>query len=169
MPDGLDPQVYRRVVGHFATGVTVITTYAGGVHHALTCNSFTSVSLNPVLVLFCVVRDARLHDAVLSTGTWGVSVLGTHQQELSRWFATRGRPADGQFDGVAHHQGSHTGSMLLDEAIATMECRTTAAHPAGDHTVVVGEVLSIDMPSPESEPLLYFQGRYRAFIEQSDA
>src|SRR3954452_11520966 len=90
----VDTLEYRRVVGRFATGVTIVTTVADGMHHAMTVNSFTSVSLDPVLVLFCAEKISRFHDAVLQAGTWGVSVLGVEHEGLSRWFATRGRPAD---------------------------------------------------------------------------
>lgn len=162
MPEPFDPRAYRRVVGRFATGVTVVTTRSGGVDHAMTCNSFTSVSLDPVMVLFCPDRSSRLHDAVLDGGTFGVSVLADGQVPLSRRFAERGREVEGQFDGVAHHRGAETGCVLLDGALATLECRTTSTHAAGDHTVVLGEVVSLGEPAPDAGPLVWFEARYRA-------
>ncbi len=159
----LDVLDYRRVVGRFATGVTVITAMLDGEHHAMTCNSFTSVSLEPVLVLFCPEKVARFHDVVLAAGTWGVSVLGQGQEEVSRRFAVRGRPLEDQFLGLPHTHGALTGAAVVDGALASLECRTVSTTDAGDHTVVIGEVLGLGVPDPEGDPLLYYEGRYRAF------
>jgi len=157
----LDPLEYRRVVGRYATGVTVVTTVLDGEMHALTCNSFTSVSLSPVLVLFCAEKVARFHDAVLASGTWAVSVLAREHEGASRHFAVRGRQLDAQFAGVPYAEGPLTSSPVLAGALSTMECRTVSTTDAGDHTVVLGEVLGIDVPAPDAEPLLYFEGSYR--------
>lgn len=163
MTAALDALEYRRVVGRFATGVTVITAVLDGEQHAMTCNSFTSVSIDPVLVLFCPEKVARFHDVVLEAGSWAVSVLGQSQQEASRHFARRGRPIEEQFAGVAHTLGPITGAAVLDGALASLECRTVSTTDAGDHTVVIGEVLGLGVPDPQADPLLYYEGRYRAF------
>lgn len=159
----LDRLLYRRVVGRFATGVTVVTTQLDGEQHAMTCNSFTSVSLEPVLVLFCAEKVARFHDVVLTSGEWAVSVLAQGQEGLSRHFALRGRPLADQFSGIPHRTGPLAGAAVLDGAVAALECRTVSTVDAGDHTVVVGEVLALDVPAPSGEPLLYYEGRYRTF------
>jgi flavin reductase (DIM6/NTAB) family NADH-FMN oxidoreductase RutF len=159
----LDRVQYRRVVGRFATGVTVVTTQLDGHQHAMTCNSFTSVSLDPVLVLFCAEKIARFHEVVLTSGEWAVSVLAQGQERVSRQFAARGRPLEDQFTGIAHSRGRLTGAAVLEGAVAALECRTVSTVDAGDHTVVVGEVLSLDVPDPTGEPLLYYEGRYRTF------
>jgi len=159
----LDAIEYRRVVGRFATGVTVVTTVVDGEHHAMTCNSFTSVSLDPVLVLFCPEKIARFHDAVLSSGTWAVSVLGERQEPASRHFASRGRSIEDQFAGVDHHLGPLTGAAVLEGSLASLECRTVSVADAGDHSVVIGAVLGLGVPDPDGAPLLYYEGRYRAF------
>lgn len=159
----LDVLDYRRVVGRFATGVTVITTRVDGEQHAMTCNSFTSVSLEPVLVLFCAEKIARFHDVVLSTGTWAVSVLAQGQEDVSRRFAARGRPLEDQFSGLPHSLGPVTGAAVVEGALASLECRTVSVADAGDHTVVIGEVLGLGVPDPDGDPLLYYEGRYRAF------
>ncbi|MDH4016127.1 MAG: flavin reductase family protein, partial [Actinomycetota bacterium] len=86
---------FRRATGRYATGIAVITTRADGLDHAMTANSFTSVSLDPLLALVCVERDSRFHSAVLAAGTWAVSFLPEGQEATARWFATRGRPLDG--------------------------------------------------------------------------
>ena len=163
MTTALDALEYRRVVGRFATGVTVVTTVADGEHHAMTCNSFTSVSLEPVLVLFCAEKIARFHDVVLETGSWAVSVLAQGQERVSRQFAVRGRSLEGQFEGLPHSHGPLTGAAVLDGALAALECRTVSTTDAGDHTVVIGEVLGLGVPDPTGDPLLYYEGRYRAF------
>ena len=159
----LDRLQYRRVVGRFATGVTVVTTAVDGEQYAMTCNSFTSVSLEPVLVLFCAEKIARFHDAVLSTGQWAVSVLAQGQERISTQFAVRGRPIGDQFVEVPHTRGPITGAAVLDGAVAALECRTVSTVDAGDHVVVVGEVLGLSVPDPAGEPLLYYEGRYRSF------
>ena len=174
MTTALDALEYRRVVGRFATGITVITTVspaadgAGPQHHAMTCNSFTSVSLDPVLVLFCAEKTARFHDDVLASGSWAVSVLSTGQEHLSRRFAARGRELAGQFDRLPHTFGPVTGAVVLGGALAALECRTVSTTDAGDHTVIVGEVLGLSVPEPAADPLLYYEGRYRTFEDCPD-
>jgi flavin reductase (DIM6/NTAB) family NADH-FMN oxidoreductase RutF len=155
-----DADEYRRVVGHFATGVTVCTTFAHGVHHAMTANSFTSVSLDPVLVLVAVERRARFHDAVRASGTFAVNVLAADQEDLSRWAATRGRDGSELFR-WPFAIGAATGAVLFDGALASLECATYATHDGGDHTLVLGSVLDIAAARPEADPLLYFKGAYR--------
>lgn len=153
---------YRRVVGHFATGVTVVTTYSDGRHYAMTANSFTSVSLDPILALVAVETRARFHDAVLASGTFAVNVLAEDQEDVSRWFATRGRPHDEAYMGSwALTEGPATGAALLDGSLASLECRTYATHPGGDHTLLVGEVVSMSEPREGVGPLVYFKGTYR--------
>lgn len=156
-----DADAYRRVVGHFATGVTVVTTWWEDRHYAMTANSFTSVSLDPVLALVAIERRARFHDAVLASGAWAVNVLADDQEDASRWFATRGRPHDESYMGTFSFAAGDTGAALLVGALATMECRTVAAHPGGDHTLLVGEVVALSEPRTDAGPLVYFKGTYR--------
>ncbi|MGV9376808.1 flavin reductase family protein [Nonomuraea sp. NPDC003707] len=155
----VDPEAYRKVVGRFATGVAIVTTRLDDVDHAMTVNSFTSVSLDPLLVLFCAEKVARFHDAVLEAGVWGVSVLPASMEDASRFFAHRGRPLNGQLARWPHHLGE-SGVALFDGAIATVECVTTAVHDGGDHSIVVGEVTALDTPS-DGAPLLYHEGQYK--------
>jgi flavin reductase len=158
------PDAYREAVGQFVTGIAVVAATTGGVTHAMTVNAFTSVSLDPLLILVGVDRAARSHDAVAGAGTWAVSVLTEDHEKTARWLATRGRPADGQLDGHPHHPGPVTGHPILDGALAALECRTYATHPGGDHTILVGQVLSVTGPVPGADlpgPLLYHAGRYR--------
>lgn len=158
----LDGDAYRRVVGHFVTGVTVVTTRWDGRHYAMTANSFTSVSLEPVLALVAIETRARFHDAVLASGSFAVNVLADDQEDVSRWFATRGRPYDESYMGSwATTEGPETGAALLDGALATLECRTYATHPGGDHTLLVGEVVAASAPRDGHGPLVFFKGTYR--------
>ena len=159
---GIDPIEYRRVVGRFATGVTVVTAVVDGEQHAMTCNSFTSVSLDPVLVLFCVEKVARFSEAVLAAGEWAVSVLATGHEDVSRRFAVRGRALEDQFSGVPFEPGPCTGAAVMTGALAALECRTVQVVDAGDHTVLLGEVLGVSVPDRDAQPLLYYAGQYRA-------
>ena len=155
-----ESSAYRRAMGRFATGVTVVTARVGGIDHAMTANAFTSVSIDPMLVLVCVEREARFHDAVLETGEWGVSVLDGTGRATSEWLATHGRPLHGQLDRVPHHYGELTGAALLDASLATMECRTVATYPGGDHTIVLGEVIAIATRDSDDGGLIHYRGRY---------
>ncbi|MFD0900747.1 flavin reductase family protein [Actinomadura sediminis] len=160
--EGVDPALFRAVVGRFATGVAIVTTVsADGADHAMTVNAFTSVSLEPLLVMFCAEKLARFHDVVLETGRWAVSVLPEDMRDASQWFATRGRTLDGQLLGWAHTRGPATGTPILSRAVAAVECRTHAVHDGGDHTIVVGEVVGLDVPDPEGRPLIFYEGAYR--------
>jgi flavin reductase (DIM6/NTAB) family NADH-FMN oxidoreductase RutF len=142
------------------TPILIVGTALDGVSHVMTVSAFTSVSLEPLLVLFCAEKIARFHDAVLAAGIWSVSVLDEESEKTSRWLATRGRPLEGQLDGIAHHPGPVTGAPILDQALAGLECRTTAVHDGGDHSIVVGEVVSVTEPAMR-EPLIHFGGAYR--------
>ena len=157
-PTSLD---FRRVLAQYATGVTVVTTRVDGVDHAMTANSFTSVSLDPMLVLVCVERSVRFHDAVLRSGLWAVSVLGEADREAAEWFALRGRPLTGQLERFPHVRGPLTDAAVLESALASLEVRTTAVHDGGDHDIVVGEVLALADQPGSGRPLLYFDSGYR--------
>jgi flavin reductase (DIM6/NTAB) family NADH-FMN oxidoreductase RutF len=155
------PRRYRDVVGRFPTGVTIVTAHLGGQHHGMTVSSFTSVSLEPVLVLISIERAARLHEIITAAGAWGVSVLAADQEDISRRFARRGRPIGDGLRTLPHRLGPVTGAILLTEALATLECRTVARYPGGDHTLLLGEVLAAETPRPDAPPLLYHRGDYR--------
>ena len=157
----VDADAFREAAGRFATGIVVVSTSLDGVDHAMTVNAFTSVSLDPLLVLFCSEKIARFHGAVLAAGSWAVSVLGEDAEETSRWLATRGRPLEGQLAGYPHHPGPRTGAPVLDDAIASLECRTRDVHDGGDHSIVVGEVVGVSSQRPDVGPLLYYQRKYR--------
>ncbi|HEV2240263.1 MAG TPA: flavin reductase family protein [Streptosporangiaceae bacterium] len=158
---GVDTGAFRRAAGRLPTGIVVVSTSLDGVDHAMTVSAFTSVSLDPLLVLFCAEKIARFHDVVLAAGSWTVSVLDENSEKTARWLATRGRPLEGQLDAHPHHPGPLTGAPILSDALAAMECRTTAVHDGGDHSIVVGQVIGVSEPSSGGRPLLYCGGRYR--------
>ncbi len=175
----LTPESFREVASRYATGVVVVTTQSDGFDHAMTATSFTTVSLDPMLVLICVEHDTRFYDALCPDGPvgldpaghrWAVSILGSTEQPAASWFATKGRPLHGQFDRFPHTRGEQTGNILLNRALAAIEVQTISSQPFGDHTVVIGQVLSlsvaadhVDEDSVESAdwPLTYWARRYR--------
>ena len=167
--DSIRQRAFRDAMGLFPTGVTLVTAHGPDGHdQAITANSVTSVSLDPLLLLVCVEHASRLHDVVLAAGRFAVSVLGLDGEPISRKLARRGHDTEGALAGVAHHRGPHTGALVLDEALATFECVTTAVHPGGDHTVLIAEVLAVEMPRPEAEPLVWHRARYTALAVPPD-
>lgn len=167
MTPALDSASFRQALGRFACGVTVMTTVVDGVDHALTASAFSSVSLDPPLVLVCVDHKNRFHDAMLAAGAWAVSILPESAQDAATWFATRGRPLAGQLDKVPHHRGAVTGAALLDDALAWLECRTWRLHEGGDHSIVVGEVVWAAVSEAIDHPLLYYRSRYGALLHSA--
>ena len=156
----LNPAMFRRVTGAFTTGVTVITVErAPGLVHGMTANSFTSVSLDPLLVLVCVDHDARLLSFLKSQHRFGVSILREGQQALSEYFAkTEQTPEEDARLGIRYRWTS-SGVPLLDNTLAQLACNVAGEHPAGDHTIFIGEVES--MECHDGEPLLFHRGQYR--------
>ena len=145
----------REALGNFVTGVTVVTTRQAGEIHGLTANSFSSVSLDPPLVLFSLSRTADCFDAFEHTEFFAISVLRSDQEALSNRFATKDID---KWGGVGWRPGQG-GCPLLDGAIATFECRITSRHEGGDHVIYVGEVLEFASRA-DGEPLAFFRGRY---------
>jgi flavin reductase (DIM6/NTAB) family NADH-FMN oxidoreductase RutF len=147
---------FRQVMGNFATGITVVTTRdSNGAPRGLTVNSFTSVSLDPVLVLVCFDRHLSSLQAFTGSKRFGVSMLSQEQEDISRLFAKKDseRPESLYFEGKS-------GMPLIRNAIAVMECETTAVYPGGDHVIFLGEVTDAEVLHP-FHPLLYFRGKYR--------
>lgn len=156
---------FRDALGSFATGVTVITTRSDVEPYGMTANAFSSVSLDPPLVLTCVVNGTRGCESMSRNGVFAVNVLSREQEALSRFFSSRDRPGGSRaFADVAHRDGV-TGCPLLDGAVAYLDCRVHAEHVAGDHTIFVGEVLDLGV-RPGVEPLLFVAGRYRHLHEE---
>ena len=160
-----DPKVLRRAFGAFATGVTIVT-IGGETPHGMTANSFTSVSLDPPLVLVSVGRTTGMHDLLLARGSFGVSVLGAHQRHAAKHFADRRRPLGAaQFDTVDWTPGRETGAPLIAGALASFECELYRSYEGGDHSIFVGRVVSLER-SLDQDGLLFFQGRFRDIIPE---
>lgn len=165
---GVDQAALRRAAGRVPTGIVVVSAILDDVEHAMTVSAFTTVSLEPPLVLFCAQKIARFHEAVLKAGFWSVSVLGDGSEEIATWLAKRGRPLAGQLDQIPHRPGPVTGAPLLDDAVATMECQTTDIHDGGDHSIVVGLVLAASVGPVGRDgvsPLVHFRGGYRRLAD----
>ncbi|MEU5262346.1 flavin reductase family protein [Amycolatopsis sp. NPDC021455] len=157
---GLSEQpALRQVLAQFATGVTVLT--AGGDDaHGMTANAFSSVSLEPPLVLCCVSKAARMHTAVVTAGSFAVNILAAEQQELSSYFADWRRP-DGmaQFDAVEWAAGAKTGAPLLTGTLAWLECELAQVLAGGDHSIFLGRVVAAGRGTGE-HALVFYGGRY---------
>jgi flavin reductase (DIM6/NTAB) family NADH-FMN oxidoreductase RutF len=156
----IDESEFRRVIGHFATGVAVVTSCKeDGEGCGLTVSAVASVSLNPTLILVCVDRASDTHACLERAGFFAANFLEEGRGEtVARRFATSG--TDDKFRGIAWHT-ERTGAPVLDDALAWLDCRVTAALPGGDHTIFVGEVLGAD--AREGTPLLYYRGGYGRF------
>jgi flavin reductase len=153
---------FRDTVGMFTTGITVVTAVSARLGHGMTANAFASVSLDPLLVLVCVVRDALMHKVLEEAGRFAVSVLAADQEDLARYFSDSGRPGGmAQFVPVGWHPGPLTGAPLLEGALAYLECDVEAAYDGGDHTVFLGRVRWVERAKADRNPLLYFGGHYR--------
>ena len=153
----------------FATGVTVVSTNVDGVLHGMTANAFASVSLDPLLVLVCVDREAGMHGLLPEAQGFAVTVLSAEQEELSAWFASSDRPGGAdQFADLSWEPAPVSGSPVLCEGVAYVDCRVTERHAGGDHSIFLGEVVDLGVLRPDGEPLLYFGGRYRRLVANPD-
>lgn len=159
-PRTVTPRQLRDTMGCLVTGVCVITAVADGEDVAMTANSVTSVSLDPPMILVCIAHTARFHDVLVNSRTWGVSILDADAAEVSSHFARSGREQRGQFEHLRHHRGPVTGVALIDASCAFVECETEAIHPGGDHSIVVGRVVSAEVRAESAHPLLYHRGAY---------
>ncbi len=157
---GFTSKDFRSTVGSFATGVTVITTRGEEHAYGMTANAFSSVSLDPPLVLVCVISPSEGCDHIQRNGCFAVNVLHAEQEPISRYFASRDRPRGlDAFRDVPHRTGV-TGSPILEGGIGYLDCQVHAEHAAGDHQIFIGEVLEIGC-DPEGLPLVFHGGKYR--------
>lgn len=159
----VDQALYRRVAGSFATGVTVITTGHGGQMHGMTASSFTSVSLEPTLVLISVDKTAQTLPIVRASGLFAVNVLAGEQEALSRAFARRDSP-ESNLSGVDYRL-SASGLPILAGVLAHLECSVVNEVDAGDHVVFIANVDVAGIDDAGETPLLYFRSRYRQFTD----
>jgi flavin reductase (DIM6/NTAB) family NADH-FMN oxidoreductase RutF len=159
----LDAARYRQLIGHFATGVTVITTAVDGMLHGMTANAITSVSLNPLLLLVCVDKAAHAHEQLMASPHFTVNILASTQEGVSRLFAETGPPEQGSLRGAPFRQGAN-GVPVLTDAIAYIECTVSDWWDAGDHTVFLANVSDGAIENDVS-PLVFYRGGYRQLVE----
>lgn len=156
----IDSSEFRRVMGHFPSGVTIVTSrHQDGRPCGLTLNAFCSLSLTPAQVLVCVENDADSHACIERSGVFGVNILEEEKGEvLARRFSTWG--IGDKFQGVAYRE-EKSAAPILEAALAWVECRVTQQIASGDHTIFVGEVMDAD--AHEGRPLVYYRGGYGRF------
>ena len=150
---------FRNALGAFATGVTVITTQGEQHPYGMTANAFSSVSLDPPLVLMCVIKGTRGSDEIQQNGVFAVNILAEDQEPISRFFASRERPSGQDAFAEIAHRAVATGSPILDATAGFLDCRLHASHEAGDHLIIIGEVLALGA-DPNARPLVFHGGRY---------
>jgi flavin reductase (DIM6/NTAB) family NADH-FMN oxidoreductase RutF len=154
----IDPTEFRRVMGHWVSGVAVIgTRIADGTPRGLTASAVSSLSLHPPLLLVCIARSAETHDCIRDAGIFSVNMLAADQESLAHRFAGS-EQRHARFDGVGYTTHS-TGAPILDGALAWADCEVNAAHDGGDHTIFVGHVVSAG--ARDAKPLLSFRGKFR--------
>jgi len=146
---------FKLAMSHFASGVTIVTTEHDGRPFGLTVASFASLSLHPPLVLVCIEKGVKSHDAIAASRKFAVSILGAEQADVSTRFASK---ADDKFSGMSIDRGE-TGVPVIAGALCSIECSVREQLPGGDHTIFVGEVLATRVR--EGAPLLYFRSAYR--------
>ncbi|MCX5012585.1 flavin reductase family protein [Streptomyces sp. NBC_01546] len=168
--EGVSNEEFRAAMSRLAAGVCLITARETplaadgprGEDVGMTATAFLSVSLDPPLVLVSVREGSRMDDLLAEQPLWAVSLLADHQLQIAGRFAMKGRISDRLlFADLPCTRGEASGAPLLSGALATLECRTENRVEAGDHTLVIGRVLTAALPSPDGQPLTYFRGRYR--------
>ena len=163
------PDEFRKVMGHFATGISVVTTFDGDQPSGITVNAFSSVSLEPALVMVALDRGRFITPMVRRFGRYAVNVLGSDQQLLSDCFAHAPvSPGREEFCVASWHRGP-SGLPLIDGSIATLECTTVETFSAGDHDLFIGRVDSLEQVREDVAPLLYFRRRYLRVEQGSDS
>ncbi|MFI6657341.1 flavin reductase family protein [Streptomyces sp. NPDC050523] len=171
--EGVSNDEFRAAMSRLAAGVVLVTAQEppldpddpsapGGEDVGMTATSFMSVSLDPPLVMVSLRTGARMDDLLDEQPLWGVSVLSESQRHIAGRFAMKGRISDRLlFEDIPYARGEVTGAPLVRGALAVLECRTEQRVVAGDHTLVIGRVLTASVPSADGGPLAYFRGRYR--------
>jgi flavin reductase (DIM6/NTAB) family NADH-FMN oxidoreductase RutF len=158
-PPAHDPIHFRKVLGAFPTGVTVVTAMDGEKPVGLAIGSFTSVSLDPPLVAFLPAKSSNSWPAIEKAGCFCVNVMADDQADICAQFASK---SDDKFLGVGWEPGPHTNSPRIAQCVAWMDCTVEQKHDAGDHWIVVGRVQEMDIDR-EVDPLVFFRGRYGTF------
>ena len=146
-------------MGHFASGVTIMTTTAAGRMHGMTVSAFASQSLEPLLILVSVERSTVMHKLVMASGAFAINVLGENAEGTARFFADNARLKAPEFSEGAYRIGA-SGAPLLNEAVTVLEASVDSTLEAGDHSIIVGRVTALEVRS-DAEPLIYYRSGYR--------
>ena len=154
-----DSLAQRRIMGHFATGVTVVTAHQNGEIYGMTANAVTSLSLKPPLVLVAVDKTAAMHASLTESRCFALNILTQEQEPISRRFAMRGPKEVNDLKWIK----AASGAPILADALAYVDCRLAEILPGGDHSIFLGEILAGD--ARDGSPLLYFGGKYRRLAE----
>jgi flavin reductase (DIM6/NTAB) family NADH-FMN oxidoreductase RutF len=155
---------FRQALGQFATGVTVVTVERDpGLVHGMTASSFTSVSLDPLLILVCIDQNARMLTLLRDKKRFGVSVLRENQQAVSEFFAQPDQPERSEASLGIRFGWAKDGIPILEDTLARLACTVVSSHVSGDHTIFIGKVESVEVD--EGEPLLHFRGKYRKICD----
>jgi len=155
---------FKGALGSWASGVTVVTTELNGMVYGITVSSFSSLSVDPLLVLVSLADTNHLPRMIRESGRFAVSILSAGQEDVSRYFATSGREPAASFDPAVPTETWVTGCPLIPGAIAHIDCELHQALPGGDHTIVIGRVVGARF-DPERAPLIYFRRAYRSLAE----
>lgn len=168
--EGVSNDEFRAAMSRLAAGVVLVTAHEpaldpdgpGGEDIGMTATAFMSVSLDPPLVMVSLRDGSRMDDLLAEQPLWAVSVLSESQRHIAGRFAMKGRISDRLlFEDIPYTRGKASGALLVGGSLATLEVRTEQRVPAGDHTLVIGRVLTAGLPSGDGGPLTYFKGRYR--------
>lgn len=159
----IDVQGFKNALANWASGVTVVTTHVNGQRVEITASSLTSVSLEPPQILICVARKLFTNQAIQQSGVFAVNILGVRHLDWGMRFAGMVPELEDRFAGIETHTAA-TGSPILSDVMAWLDCRLRDAFDGGDHTIFVGEVVAAGI-GDESEPLLYFKRNWRLLAE----
>lgn len=155
----IDKELFKQALGAWASGVTIVTTRNESDVFGMTASAFSSVSMEPPLVLVCINKSANTCPVIPQAGFFAVNILEAGQEEKSNQFASW-KHRDSRWQDLAHHKGS-TGAPLLDESLASLDCRLANSVEAGSHILYIGEVVHAEINS--GTPLMYYKGAYRGF------
>jgi flavin reductase (DIM6/NTAB) family NADH-FMN oxidoreductase RutF len=160
---GIDPEILRKGMRQWASGVTVVTSFAGSERHGMTVSSFTSISLQPPLVLVSIEQGRRTHEMIKTSGLFGVTILCVEQRMVSDRFAGRLMDDVDRFDGLNTYT-LKSGVSFISGGLAGLDCKVISSVDSGDHTLFIGDVVEIFIDSGH-RPLLYFNRNYHQVVE----
>ncbi len=156
----IDAALYKQVMRRYATGVMVLTVRDGDDFHAVTVNSVTSVSLEPILLLLCLEKNARSHELMQEAKTFALNIMADAQVELGKKFAYD-RAARSAPRAQSAHFVSERGELLFENALGYFECRVVGEYAGGDHTIFLGEVVNAAVSETDANPLIYYQSDWK--------